>query len=283
MKKTKNVLLTAVLLWIGIQTACSQKINATLLWTTPDVLTTSESVLYDDDNKLLLVSCINGNPTDKDGNGFISQISLTGDVMLREWVTGLNAPKGMAFWGDKLYVTDIDRVVEINRSNGSIAREFPIEGASFLNDITIDTEGNIYISDSGTGKIHRIHNGIPEVWLDDENIQNPNGMNFQKNEVLIGTKTGIYGVRIEDKRIWQTIAIEGGIDGLKLYGKHDFIISDWVGHVRMVSTGDAPIMLLDLTENNMNAADMEFIEDKNLLVIPTFNDNRVAAYEISEE
>ena len=257
-----------------------QNIKVEKAWATADILTTSESVLYEPGEKMLYVSCINGNPTDKDGNGFISQVTLSGEIVLLKWATGLNAPKGMAVSKGMLYVTDIDRVVRIDLESGKILKEFPVEGARFLNDITTDNEGNIYISDMATYKIHRIHNDALGTWLEDENIVSPNGMNFSDGEVLIGTKKGIYGVRIEDKRIWQIVSVDGGIDGLKLYDKNNYIISDWVGRVQMVSPGDENLLLLDLSKKNMNAADLEYIPENNLLLIPTFSDNRVVAYEL---
>ena len=42
------------------------------LWETDTLLTTCESVIYDAGANVLYVSNIAGNPTDKDGNGFIS-------------------------------------------------------------------------------------------------------------------------------------------------------------------------------------------------------------------
>jgi len=283
MKKTISIfLLLCGLLFSFFLTAQEQKIDTKQIWATPDILTTSESVFYDSGNDLLLVSCINGNPTDKDGNGFIAQVSLNGDIIMQKWATGLNAPKGMAVVGDKLYVTDIDRVVQIDMKSGAVMREFPVEGAKFLNDMIPDKEGNIYISDMGTGKIHRLHNGAIGVWIDDDKIVSPNGMNIKDNEILIGTKNGLFGVRIDDKRIWQIVKLEGGIDGLKLFGNNGYIVSDWVGHVRIISPDSEPQLLFDLSKKKMNAADIEYIPQKNMLLVPTFSDNRVVAFEISE-
>src|SRR5688500_9540014 len=62
---------------------------------------TPESVVYDDQADVYLVSNINGNLTAADGNGFISKVSPEGQVTELKWIDGskkgtkLNAPKGL--------------------------------------------------------------------------------------------------------------------------------------------------------------------------------------------
>ena len=63
---------------------------------------TPESVLHDDRSDVYLVSNVNGSPTDKDDNGFISRITPEGEIENLKWIDGalgdvtLHAPKGMA-------------------------------------------------------------------------------------------------------------------------------------------------------------------------------------------
>ena len=250
------------------------------IWETPDLLTTCESVCYNNATKTIFVSCIDGNPTDKDLNGFISELSLTGDIITLNWVTGLNAPKGMGIFGNKLYVTDIDRIVEIDIETAMISKEYRVEGANFLNDITISPEGDVYISDMSTAKIHRIKKGILETWFTSEEFINPNGLFFEDKELLVGTRNGIYSIRIEDKRLWHLIKETGGIDGLEADGKGSYIISDWQGKIQLVNIEKDPVLLLNTSDKGINAADIEYIPERKMLLVPTFSDNRVMAYEL---
>jgi sugar lactone lactonase YvrE len=250
------------------------------VWESPDLLITSESVCYDRKNHLLYVSCINGNPTDKDGNGFISQLSLAGKIILLKWIDGLNAPKGMGIYNNKLYIADIDQIVEIDIENAVISKKIFVEGAKFLNDITIDPEGAVYVSDMSTNKIHRLKKGIVETWFDNKHLTGTNGLFYEDREILAGTKNGIFSIRIEDKRLWHLIGDTGGIDGLKADGYGNYIISDWMGKIQLVSTEDDPVILLNTSNTGVNAADIEYIPEKNLLLVPTFSDNRVMAYEM---
>src|SRR5262245_62784665 len=55
-----------------------------------------ESVLYDGGNKVLYVSNIEGtDPWGKDGQGSIGKVGVDGKIIKVDWVTGLNAPKGL--------------------------------------------------------------------------------------------------------------------------------------------------------------------------------------------
>ncbi len=118
-------------------------------------LATPESVLYDADNDRYLVSNINGKPTDKDNNGFISVLSPDGQVTTLKWIEGgknkvkLDGPKGLALAKGVLYVSDISVVRLFDAKTGAPKGEVAIPGATFLNDLAAGPDGKIYVSDSG--------------------------------------------------------------------------------------------------------------------------------------
>ncbi len=256
------------------------EVSVEKIWETPNELTTCESVYFDEQRNVLYVSCINGNPVEKDQNGFIAKVSPEGKIIVQKWITGLNAPKGMGIIGNNLYVADIDRIVEINIDKSTVSKEYPVEGAKFLNDITTDPQGNVYVSDMATNIILRLKNGIVEQWLQDDQIKSPNGLCYENNDLLIGTSSGIYSVRISDKKFWLTVKISGGIDGLEADGQGNYIISDWKGKIQVVNSTDEPVVLSNTTEEGINAADIKYLPGKRLLYVPTFGDNRVMAYKV---
>ena len=90
-----------------------------------------DSAVYNARSRILYVSNINGGPMDKDGNGFISKLSLNGKVIETHWVTGLNGPKGMVLHGGRLYVADIDRLVAIRVKTGRIVASYLAPNAIF--------------------------------------------------------------------------------------------------------------------------------------------------------
>jgi outer membrane protein assembly factor BamB len=125
----------------------------TLLWETPDSLMTNESVLFDDASGTIYVANIDGGPAEKDGKGSIAIISKEGKIVNPAWISGLNAPKGMAIANGKLYVTDIDELVEIDIAASKISKKWKVDGAEFLNDAAAHN-GTVYFTDMNKGKVH---------------------------------------------------------------------------------------------------------------------------------
>ncbi len=249
-------------------------------WESTSELKVPESVLYDAERQVIYVSNITGSSTDKDGTGFLSKLSTDGKIEVLEWVTGLNAPKGMGIHGNFLYVTDITRVVKIDIASGKIAETWEIPGSSFLNDITVDDQGNVYISDSNGNAIYVVRNGKSELFIKSAQVSGVNGLYFKDGILLAGTQDRIIKINPVNKEISDYILNTGGIDGLVPDGNGNYLISDWLGNVHLVHPDKAKVKLLDTTPVNANAADIEYIIDRKLLLVPTFSNNRVVAYEL---
>jgi hypothetical protein len=69
----------------------------------------------------------------------------------------------------------------------------------------------------------------------------------------------------------------GGIDGLEKDKKGNFIFSNWAGLIFYSHNGNH-CCLQDLRSEKINTADITFVKQSNLLLVPTFLDNRVIAY-----
>lgn len=249
-------------------------------WETPRELKVPESVCYDAGRQVIYVSSVTGSPTDKDGTGFLSKLSPEGKIEVLEWVTGLNAPKGMGVYGNYLYVSDITRVVKIEIASGKIVETVEIPGSNFLNDITVDDQGNVYVSDSNGNAIYVIRNGKYELLIKSTQINGVNGLFYKDGSLLAGIQDRIVKINPVNKETRDYILNTGGIDGLVPDGNGNYLISDWLGNVHLVHPDNPKVKLLDTTPVNANAADIEYIIDKKLLLVPTFSDNRVVAYEL---
>lgn len=249
-------------------------------WQTQAELKTPESVCYDAQRNVLYVSNVAGGPSDKDNNGFISKLSMDGQILQLEWCKGLNAPKGMGISGDFLFVTDIDQVVKIDINQQKIVQHFSFTGAKFLNDITIDKDGIVYISDMNDNAIWRIKNSAAEFFVRSELLNQPNGLYASGNTLLVGLRDKIASINLKSREIKDFILNTGGIDGIVPDDRGNYIISDWLGHVYKVHPKNPRVKWLDTTPEKVNAADIEYIPSLKLLLVPTFNDNRVMAYEV---
>src|ERR1700712_3942908 len=122
----------------------AQDHSLTKIWQTDTLLKVPESVLFDGVDGILYVSNIDGQPWEKDGKGSIGKVGLDGKIIKVDWVTGLNAPKGLGMFKNNLYVADVDNVVIIDIAKGVISKRIPIEGAQGLNDISVDKNGKVY-------------------------------------------------------------------------------------------------------------------------------------------
>jgi len=252
--------------------------NIRQVWSTGKVFDVPESVYYYAEDEVLFVSNVSGKPTEKNGRGFISKLSKQGKIIKLIWIAGLNAPKGMAVLNHKLYVSDIDRIVVIDIDKGFVEKFIEVPGAGFLNDMVFDGDGNLYVSDMTGNAIYRYSKGRIEKWLSSiKLLSNPNGMAFEKGSVLIGTGNGILKANPKTKQLDLFVKNEGGIDGLIPLGNNRYAVSDWYGKIQIISPGKKPQIVLNTTSQKINAADLGFISESKILLIPTFFNNTVVA------
>jgi len=273
----KTLLWGLLLVFIsGLGAVKAQKLEK--VWETTAALKTPESVLFDEENEIMYVANINGDPTAKDGNGFISILNADGSEKNLEWVAGLDAPKGMALFEGKLYVSDIDRLVEIDVKSGKITSRYHAANAVFLNDVAACSNGMILVSDTRTAKIHALVNGSLSVWFEGEPLENPNGLFTEMGKLYVGDQN-IYEMDIKTKAVKQIIGDAGGVDGLEKNNEGEFVFSNWPGRVFIHRNGKN-VKLLDTTAEKINTADLDFALKLDLVLVPTFFDNKVVAYKI---
>jgi sugar lactone lactonase YvrE len=263
------------------------------LWETPAQLKTPESILYAPTEGVLFVSNIDGKPDEKDGQGFISKVSPTnGTIVELNWVSGLNAPKGMAVSDDssKLYVSDITDLVEIDITNGQITNRYTIPGSTFLNDVASDKQGNIYVSDTDSNSTYKLENNTsaPQMWLQTPELNSPNGLYVDNstNKLVIASLGGSLSlVDLDNKTIGNlgTQVPMGSLDGIVGdTGENLYYVTDWAsGKVYAVnSDGTDYRTLIDLQKQG--TADLEFITSERMVIIPMMQDNKLVAYRILE-
>lgn len=257
-------------------TVNAQSLSAPL-WVAKN-LPVPESVLYDASSNLLYVSLIDGVGNVKDGKGGIAVLNTDGTVRSEDWVTGLNAPKGLARFKDKLYVADLTAVVTIDIKTGKIVHKLEIEGAVFLNDLTVDKKGSLYVSDTRTNKVYRIKNDKYSLYLD--NVSSANGLKWIKNNLYILANTELWKVDVNKKIDVIAKGFEKSGDGLEQLRNGDFLVTCWAGLVYYVKP-DGRITKMQDVVGSMNTADLGYNERENIIYIPTFNSNTVIAYRLN--
>jgi len=255
------------------------------VWETDTTLRVPESALYNPKDGFIYVANIDGRADALDGNGFISRVTPEGTIESLRWVVGLNAPKGMGIHKNRLYVTDVYRLVAIDLATGQALNHWDAVGDKpFLNDVTIDRQGTVYVSDNRNNKIYRLHNNRMEVWMEGEALQNPNGLRAAGRSLLVGS-TKIGALRLLDPVSKQFRTLADGMantDGIVARGKQDFLVSDWNGQLFWVGADGQKQQLLDTRPQKINAADIDYIPGRRLVLVPTFLHNTLAAYRVED-
>jgi len=250
-----------------------------------DNLSTPESVVYDSLNDLLYVSNINGDPADKDRNGYISKINLKGEIVEKKWIATLDAPKGMAISENYLYVADINQLVMIDINLGKIVARFNIKDSEFLNDVTSDKNGNIYITDSSSspGIIYKFLGGKITKWLVNKNLKRPNGIAFYNDEIFVGSFANgmLYKINPKTNETNEMGKFINAIDGLTFANGDKFFLSNWFGKIVMVKDFSNYYELTYNFPTKINSADILYLDYYGgILLIPTFFADKLIAYKI---
>ncbi|GAC1422658.1 MAG: hypothetical protein NVS1B13_09200 [Flavisolibacter sp.] len=244
------------------------------IWETDSVLKSPESALYVARSKILYVSNIGD--FKKEGVGFISIVGLDGKIIKRDWVTGLTAPKGLGIFSNLLYAAEPTTVAVIDIKKARVVGRIPVKGAQFLNDITIDSKGIVYVSDTRTNKVHKIQNGKAAVYL--ENMKSANGLLAVGNDLYVLTDSILQKADAHKNLITLVRGLEGGADGIEMIAPHQFIITGWAGTIYFAKDDGYKQTLVDKRSEGLNAADLGYNPTTKTVYIPAMLKNKLVAY-----
>ncbi len=264
------------------------------VWDTGKVLQTPESVLYDPEREVLYVTNyhLNYDRENRDPalfSGFLSKLSLDGEIEELRFVDKLEAPCGMVLSGGRLWVVERHSLAEIDVDAGSLVARYPIPRADFPNDITADGAGNLYITDTSSSqridsRILRFANGEFEVWLEGESVFAANGLYRDGDRLLFGNSgdANLKAVRLSDRSVSRVACLGSGvIDGIRVAQGGNILVSRWEGQAFMIAPNGEMTQILDTQAERLNCADFEFLSEQGLLLVPTFSGDRVIAYALS--
>ncbi len=246
------------------------------VWSSDTSLRTPESAYYDEKRDVIFVSNINSGATEEGDNGFISKLNPQGEIIELKWVTGINTPKGIGVFGNTLYVTETNKLVIINIEKAEIIEKIAIEGTGFLNDISIDSAGKVFISDSKANKIFTYFDGKIDTFLI-EGIDRSNGLLCEDKRLLLAS-SDFNAIDYKTKEI--TVindSIQGG-DGIAYVGDGYYFVSEWPGEVYLIKPDRSIISLLNTRDEKRNTADIDYIKKDSILLVPTFHKNTIDAY-----
>ena len=214
----------------------------------------------------------------KAGDGKVTVIDKDGQKSTL--ATGLNDPKGIDLWNNELYIADVDHVVKVDMDGkvNVIADKKALPGKPvFLNDVEIDGNGTIYVSDSGTDEgenagIYQITQAgkISEILNTNSAIKRPNGLLMDGNDTLLVADFGtgdLYRTSISSGKTEALNKGFGGADGLARDSKGYLYVSDWQnGKVWQLVEPKATPQLI--SEDFVSAADIALSADGQSILVP---------------
>jgi hypothetical protein len=273
-----------VSLWLGA-VAVAEAAPPTLepAWVA-EGLANPESIVAAPGGAHYFVSNVAGEGDALDGQGFIARLSPTGELLEKEWVAGLNAPKGMVLHAGQLFVSDVTDLVVIDVATAKVIARHAAPGAKFLNDVARGADGRILLSDSGTARIFAWDGvGLTE-WLADDRLRAINGLLPEADRLVVTTMAGkLLAVDWSSHAITVLAEELGNADGVVRLDDGSYLVGEWPGRLFQVvpAAGDAAASvttLLDSREQKQYLND--FLRAGELLLVPNWEPSTVTAYRI---
>jgi hypothetical protein len=271
-----------------LQRADQEMINSSLekVWESPSLFAIPETACYDRIHDCVYISNYDGyRPSRGQKLQSISRLDLSQKKVDSHWLKGLNNPMGMAVDGETLWIVELNALVQVKTSDTEQIVRHIYEKALGLNDIAIDEHGNIFVSDFRANQIFHVSQdrGSLQEWLNSGQVIRPNGIETVKGHLIVGCNgdSSVKSIDLKTKKIKQIARFsEGLIDGIEADEKGHIWISHNQGRLYRITEDGVITKMLDSTNKGIPIANFLIIPRKNLIVIPTFIDNRILIYRL---
>lgn len=227
------------------------------------------------------ISNVAGEGETKDGAGWISKLSVDGEVTAARFIDGLDGPKGMAVHDGLLYVADIDQVRTFDAASGAPGAVIAIPDAKFLNDAAL-WRGEIYVSDSGTARIWRLSAEGPALWREGEELKGVNGLLGDGERMLVSTMTSGSLYEATSDGGWRELA-SGMIDadGIGVVPESaggGYLVSSWPGEIYHVGADGSVTSILNTRKAGVLQNDLTMFGD--VVIVPNWTPGTVTAWRL---
>lgn len=261
--KKKLIVLTCLL---GLQANYSQAQS----------LNGPESVEYDDVNQRWLIS--------NNGSGEILQRAQDGTLSV--FASGISSgPHGLEIVGTSVFACDGSNLKEYSLSGGVLLNNVNL-GATFLNGITHDNNGNLFITDFSAKKIYRytISSGQFNVYVTGL-AKSPNGIIFDEDDnrlvfVNWGANAPVMAVQLSDSTVSTLTATTlGNCDGIAMNCQNQFYVSSWSPNRISRFENDFVAAPVNMNVSGLSSpADIYFAQTLDTLGVPNSGNNTVGLH-----
>lgn len=282
LRKMKTIL-TGIIVCISI--AVQAQKNDT--YDAPD-----QAIWHSESNTWFVSNLGGGISLEKDKNGWISRLDSSGKVIDSFWIgktEGMHAPSGMIATKEFLYACDREGVHQINIAEKKITTFYELPEGQFINDIAMDSNGDLYVSDFFGNQIFKISpkTGKTEVWLQTPTLQTPDGLYIDNDKLIVAcwgilSKPGTFetsklgdllSIDLKTKKIETLVKNVGNLEGITKVGP-DFYITDWAAG-KLLKVNPVNKTVVDFISGLSNPTDPDYAEELNVLAFPQHGTNQV--------
>ncbi len=242
-----------------------------------NLLNNPESVVFDSlRNRYLVSNWGDGAIVQIDSNGeqsyfntdYLNQYQIAGLYVHNDTLLGAagNAPNS--------------GVIGFNIETGQQLFHVILPNVGLPNDIVVDKNGIIYVTDYWGSKLYKIDHHIPSVLID-QGLANPNGMiiDSTNNRLLILSvvpNSKILAVDLSDTMITTVYTTTfSGMDGITVDSDKNVYVSEWGGDAVHKFAGGFSSGLSLFSSGHTDPADIYFDKVNNILAVPNFSSNSV--------
>lgn len=249
-----------------------------------------EAVRYEPEQNVYFISNFTGGGNTQDSTGFITKADAKGNILNLKFMTGtaeapLHAPRGMFIVENTLWAADVLGVHGFDKSTGEQTgfidfTEFEI---GFLNDVTANSEGTLFVTDTGTNRVFIVEDNTPSIYLDSL-PEAPNGitLNPDNGQFVLAPWGG--------DQIFRTFNASGDLDEYAtLEGGYFDGIEFLQSNLLAASQQDSSIRYFDGTKSRIlikttgRPADIGINTNLNHIAVPYIALDRVDIWNLSKK
>ncbi|HET8865189.1 MAG TPA: hypothetical protein VFM80_05780 [Gracilimonas sp.] len=297
MKTLISAIITASIIFLGCSSTDSPQTNldletiqdSTQIAYTITGLDGPEAVRYDAEQDVYFISNFTGGGNDQDSTGFITKADSEGNILELRFMKGteenpLHAPRGMFIVNETLWAADVLGVHGFNKNTGEQTdfvdfTEFEI---GFLNDVSADDDGVLYVTDTGVPRVYKVEEGSATVFLDSLEYA-PNGitLNPENSDFILAPWGGAQTFHAfnADGEINEFATLEGGyFDGIEFIDSNLFSASQQDSSIRIFNEDTEKILI----KTTGRPADIGINTKLNHIAVPYIALDRVDIWKLSE-
>ena len=227
----------------------------------------------------------NGGEEEPPGQGYIARMDLETGAFTARWSDGFDGPLGITSQHNRLFLVDRGtQVVALDIETGQVTDRWPAPaGDRVLNDLAIDPQGRLWVTDSRMGQILRLEHGVWSVLLSGDEFARANGIEYVDGWIYVVSSGSIGNlIRINPETLETTriLSGEGSLDGVVTDGRGGLLLGDIPGRLLHWSPTSGLTVLDDFAGEEIMINSIGSTPDGQYLFAPHWRESQISAYRI---